>query len=152
MGDPGILCLGIMWAIKITWAQVGITQLCSRLNPSFMWCLGLKWPQVYMGIKPPGEGSQDSRLRTNGVLVHHLCLERVSPSGHRWLLLLLFQTICLHCPERRHWSPQKLRCRCTGKSTLLCSGQHMQHYWGYARVFCPWGGAVSVLRSGPIWY
>uniref|UniRef100_A0A3P9DKJ6 Uncharacterized protein n=1 Tax=Maylandia zebra TaxID=106582 RepID=A0A3P9DKJ6_9CICH len=36
-----------------------------------------------------------------------LCSKMVAHSGHRWLLSLLFQTICPLCPKCEHWHPRK---------------------------------------------
>ena len=108
LGGVEILWLCIMWVFKVIWAQVGITRDCLPLSPGFMWHLGITWPQVCMMVKQP-EGvlpREHCWSQTTGVLVHHLCLEKVSPSGHRWPLLLLFQTTCL-CPEQGCWSHQR---------------------------------------------
>lgn len=99
--------MGIMWVVKVILAQAWITPECLPINPGSMWHLGITWNQVCMRIKPTGQGSQDSFVgcRQNGVLVNPPCLENVSPNGHRRLILLLFQTISLFCPEHLHWRP-----------------------------------------------
>ena len=71
-------------------------------QPTFMWIASARWAQMWMVVMLSGERTQSCI-----VLGHLLCSKKVIPVWHTWIILLLFQTICLLWPRCLHCCPQR---------------------------------------------
>ena len=93
-----------MWVLSF---RVVRATCGSLTRPAFMWVNRVRWVQVWMVVRELSTG-----WVVNNVLVQLLFSKMVVPIWHKWIILLLFQTVCLlwtrcwHCcPQRSDASP-----------------------------------------------